>query len=110
MTFDPNGTGKALYYTTFNNGGEVRRIVYAGGNRAPVADLKAPPPYGESSSDLTINFDASGSSDPEGDTPLTYLWNFGDGATATTATPTTDHTYASAGNYTVTLTVRDSLG
>jgi hypothetical protein len=109
VTFGPYGTGKALYYTTFNNGDEIRRIVYTRGNQAPVADAKATPPYGESSSDLTINFDASGSSDPEGDTPLTYLWDFGDGATATTATPTTDHTYASAGKYTVTLTVRDSL-
>jgi glucose/arabinose dehydrogenase len=30
MTFDPHGTGEALYYTTFANGGEVRRIAYTG--------------------------------------------------------------------------------
>ena len=30
MDFGPFGTRKALYYTTFANGGEVRRIVYVG--------------------------------------------------------------------------------
>jgi PKD repeat protein len=36
------------------------------------------------------------------------LWNFGDGATSTSvAVP---HTYAAAGNYTVTLTVRSAAG
>jgi hypothetical protein len=31
MTFGPYGQSKALYYTTYANGGEVRRISYAGG-------------------------------------------------------------------------------
>jgi glucose/arabinose dehydrogenase len=30
MTFGPHGAGEALYYTTFANGGEVRRIAYTG--------------------------------------------------------------------------------
>ncbi len=30
MTFGPYETGEALYYTTFANGGEVRRIAYTG--------------------------------------------------------------------------------
>jgi PKD repeat protein len=45
--------------------------------------------------------------DADGDT-LSYLWNFGDGSTATGAAPT--HLYADNGAYTVTLTVNDGQG
>lgn len=54
-----------------------------------------------------IAFDASGSSDPDGDT-LTFAWDFGDGATATGATPS--HTFAATGLYTVTVTADDGRG
>ncbi|TLZ51814.1 MAG: PKD domain-containing protein [Methanobacteriota archaeon] len=37
-----------------------------------------------------------------------YAWNFGDGSNSTQANPT--RTYASSGNYTVTLTVKDENG
>ena len=49
-------------------------------------------------------FDASASTDPDGNT-LTYAWNFGDGQTGTGVNP--NHTYASDGARTVTLTVSD---
>jgi PKD repeat protein len=38
--------------------------------------------------------------------PLTYAWTFGDGGTSTSQSPS--HTYATKGEYTATLTVRDS--
>lgn len=55
---------------------------------------------------LTINF-TSTASDPE-KTALTYLWNFGDGTSATTATAS--HAYTAAGTYAPKLTVTDAAG
>jgi len=54
----------------------------------------------------SIQFDGSLSSNPEND-PLTYTWNFGDGATSTGSAPT--HSYTAAGVYDVCLTVNDGL-
>jgi hypothetical protein len=55
-------------------------------------------------------FDASGSSDPEGASGggiAAYFWNFGDGKTQTTTTPTVSHTYTGEGSLTATLYVAD---
>ena len=52
-------------------------------------------------------FDASGSSDPDGNI-VSYEWSFGDGSTGTGMTE--PHTYTSDGTFTVTLTVTDNDG
>ena len=57
--------------------------------------------------DGSIVFDGTGSSAGKGDR-LSYSWSFGDGENATGAT--VSHTYAAAGNYSVTLTVDDGHG
>jgi large repetitive protein len=54
---------------------------------------------------LTCHFDASSSSDPDDD-QLTYSWNFGDNTPNGTGL-SAEHTYASDGPRTVTLTVSD---
>jgi PKD repeat protein len=53
---------------------------------------------------LDIDFSSEGSEDPSGGT-MTFVWNFGDGGTATGATAS--HTYTEGGIYTVTLTATD---
>ncbi len=111
MAFGPSGSGKALYYTTYANGGEVHRISYAAGvNLEPTAVVSANPTSGPTP--LKVDFDGSGSKDPDGDTPLTYLWDFdGNGTTdQTTSSATTSHTYDAAGTYTAELKVRDARG
>jgi hypothetical protein len=70
-------------------------------NTAPVANPGGP--YLDAIN-AAISFDGSDSSDADGDA-LTYAWTFGDGGTATGATPT--HSYAAAGVYDACLTVND---
>jgi serine protease len=70
-------------------------------NTPPVADPGGPYTGTE---DIAVTFDGSLSTDAEGD-PLTYRWDFGDGATGTGVAPT--HVYAAGGTYTVTLIVND---
>ena len=75
----------------------------AAANAAPIADAGGP--YSGEASTTVIQFNGSGSSDPDGDA-LTFAWDFGDGSTATGAMPT--HVYATAGDFHVTLVVDDS--
>jgi hypothetical protein len=69
--------------------------------RPAIADL------GPLKSGANLTFDARPSFDPTGG-KLTYDWDFGDGAKATSETAT--HTYATTGIYTLTLTAHSSSG
>ncbi|WP_298313478.1 PKD domain-containing protein [uncultured Aquimarina sp.] len=80
------------------DGGEIS-------NRKPTANISTNVTDGIAP--LSVDFDASGSSDPDGDT-LTYNWDFGNGESAIGVT--TSHTFSSPGNYEVILTVDDSNG
>jgi serine protease len=79
----------------------VAQLCGGGANQPPTAA------FSSSTSGLTVNVNGSASSDPNGDA-LTYAWTFGDGGTATGVTAS--HTYATAGTYTVGLTVNDGHG
>ncbi|MFO7822417.1 MAG: malectin domain-containing carbohydrate-binding protein, partial [Cyclobacterium sp.] len=54
---------------------------------------------------LSVSFTGSGST---GSGTLSYVWDFGDGSSSTTADP--EHTFATAGVYAVSLTVTDGNG
>ena len=109
LVFGPYLGGVGLYYTNYQGGGQVRVISFIGtGNRSPLARIAASPLAG--APPLAVTFDATGSSDPDGD-PLSYVWNFGDGSPSTeTTTLTTLHTYLAGGVFTAVLRAKDSSG
>lgn len=74
-------------------------------NQPPVASFTYSPENPLVSEEIT--FDSSDSYDPDGEI-VSYDWDFGDGDTASAQVVT--HTYSSAGDYTVTLTVTDNGG
>lgn len=74
----------------------------------PTADFSVDREAESGDGDLTVLLDASTSTDPDDDI-VSYLWDFGDGTVEETLTPTTTHTYAQEGTFTITLTVTDSL-
>lgn len=71
---------------------------------APIANFSASAVYG--SAPLSVVFDASASTDPDGDT-LTFSWDFGDGNSA--QGEIASHVYTISDSYTATLTVNDGL-
>ncbi|MEM8898696.1 MAG: PKD domain-containing protein [Bacteroidota bacterium] len=72
-------------------------------NQPPTAAFSASATTGPAP--LTVDFDASGSSDSDG-TISAYIWNFGTGDSATGVT--TSFTYENTGSYTVVLAVVDN--
>jgi N-acetylneuraminic acid mutarotase len=72
------------------------------GNHAPVLAVNTP--WDAVFEGTGFIFDASASTDPDGD-PLTYQWDFGDGNTSTVAAP--NHAYENDGTYSVSLTISD---
>ncbi|MDO8588392.1 MAG: PKD domain-containing protein [Armatimonadota bacterium] len=73
----------------------------------PIPVVRADPTVGVSP--LTVNFDGSGSSDPDG-VITAYAWDFdNDGLTDATG-PAASHVYAVGGTFTPTMTVTDAYG
>lgn len=72
------------------------RVMDAGGVDAATGEVGKP-----------LTFDATGSKDPEG-APLSYRWDFGDGATS--LEPRAAHAFATPGAHVVMLTLQDAPG
>jgi len=82
-------------------------------DRASITVRVNHPPVAEAGPEITtdllfVDFDASGSSDGDGDT-LTYAWDFGDGSPVASG-KTQRHAFPRSGRYPVTLTVNDGTG
>jgi glucose/arabinose dehydrogenase len=96
-----------LLYANFE-GGQIRRIQYLAGNNPPTAVATANPTSGPAP--LTVQFNGSGSSDPDGDA-LSYAWDLdGDGAYDDSTVVNPSFTYTAAGTYTARLRVTDARG
>jgi PKD repeat protein len=77
-------------------------------NLPPLASFKATPTNPRAGQ--VVTFDASASRDLEGAGIIKYSWDFGDGTTAETTTPTTQHAYANLGTYMPKIVVVDPQG
>jgi glucose/arabinose dehydrogenase len=101
-----SGPGGDLFYVALGSG-QLRRVSYpSGANRPPVAVATATPQSG--SAPLNVQFDASGSTDPDAGDTLAYEWDLdGDGQydDSTSVNPT--RTYTSAAVVDVGLRVTD---
>ena len=81
-------------------------VTFAPANQAPKAVLSVNPTSG--TAPVTVTASTAGSSDPDGSVASSSI-SFGDGSAAVSGT-SANHTYISAGTYTVTATVTDNLG
>ena len=101
------GPGGDIFYVDYY-GGAIHRIKYFSSNQPPIAVATASPTSG--AAPLTVNFDGSGSSDPDGN-PITYSWDLnGDGVYGDSTVVKPTFTYSTAGTYVVRLKVTDSNG
>jgi len=75
-------------------------------NQGPIAVLVAPD---QACTGENISFNATGSSDPDGDC-ITYNWDFGDGQTLANGGPKVCHLFEKGGAYTVTVSIDDGQG
>ncbi len=109
MKFGPDGALYVLEYGTNwsnNTDSQLSKVVYAGGNRSPIANVAADKYVGKDP--LTVKFSSAGTLDKDDGDVLTYAWDFGGKGTSSEANPS--FTFKEPGTYNVTLTVKDKAG
>jgi subtilisin family serine protease len=98
-----NATTKGVVTDALSSANHLLFNLYTGtgsGNSRPTAD------FGASCTDLTCGFEDF--SDDSDGSVVEWSWDFGDGATSSDQNPS--HSYASGGDFTVTLVVTDDAG
>ena len=111
METGPDGR---LYILEYGNGWYEKNpdaglsvINYNSGNRPPaIKEIHTAKTAGALPFSGTVYADVK---DPEND-PLTFIWNLGNGTTKQTTSPQVDFSYAVAGNYNISLEVKDDKG
>lgn len=113
------GPTDELYYLANPEAGLWTVTLYGadvapGGEKVTLSEYQPPPPNDDPSASLdlsrngrTIVVNGSASHDSDGSV-VNYLWDFGDGSTASGSQAT--HTYSEPGTYTVTLIAQDDRG
>ncbi|NEE03512.1 carbohydrate-binding protein [Phytoactinopolyspora halotolerans] len=112
MEFGPDGS---LYVLEYGDGffrqnpdAGLYRVDYAEGNKTPQARISADP-ISSSEAPLTVDFDGTGSRDPEG-AQLTYDWDFDGDGSFDASGATVSHTYTELGQFDARLRVTDPSG
>jgi len=106
-TYDEAGTYEiSLKVTAFDNISSTDSLTVTINKLNEIPTANPGGPY-TATAGKELTLDGSGSSDSDG-IIAEYIWDFGDGSTGSGVNPV--HTYASAGEYTITLTVKDDKG
>lgn len=93
----------AVYSTVLTASQVASHFALGTGQGVPTASFTA------TVNNLAVAVDATGSSAPAGQTISSYQWDFGDGSALGTGVRA-NHSYATAGNFTVVLTVKTAAG
>ncbi|CAN5331081.1 PKD domain-containing protein [soil metagenome] len=102
-TYDTAGTRTVTLTVTDSDGTSTStsQDVTVAANQAPLVA------FSSQVAGLSVNFESSGTADPDGSI-ATYAWSFDDGGSS--ALPAPNHVYTLDGTYNVSLTVTDNLG
>ncbi len=108
-TYSEAGTYNVVLEVKDNSGNSsnTTKQLIVGDGSTPIASFTISPSSPKVGN--TVTFNASESSDPDGDIE-DYYWVFGDGDTSSGNTAIVTHNYGAANTYTVSLTVRDNDG
>ena len=108
--FAEDPTDGSIYYVNlfYPNVHEIRHLYNEPNpNYPPEIQAKVEPFFGNSP--LTVNLDATGTTDPEGG-PLTFQWNYGNGLTNDFLLGQTNYISDKTSTFTPILTVKDQAG